>query len=239
MNVDILTVIALVAAIVLFLRLRSVLGRRTGSERPPSDPFTRREAPRGSTGSPDKVVSLPRRPVEREEAKPEVETAAIDEKIRTLAPAGSMLNEGLKAIVTADRTFDPDAFLTGARAAYEMIVTAFAEGDRKTLRNLLSREVNDGFVSAIAEREQRQEKIEFKFVGIDKAEITEASLKGDTAQLTVRFLSKLISATHDKTGTVIDGDPVHVSDVTDIWTFAREVSARDPNWKLIATESVE
>jgi len=236
MNVDILTVIALVAAIVLFLRLRSVLGRRTGSERPPSDPFTRREAPRGS---PDKVVSLPRRPVEREEAKPEVETAAIDEKIRTLAPAGSMLNEGLKAIVTADRTFDPDAFLTGARAAYEMIVTAFAEGDRKTLRNLLSREVNDGFVSAIAEREQRQEKIEFKFVGIDKAEITEASLKGDTAQLTVRFLSKLISATHDKTGTVIDGDPVHVSDVTDIWTFAREVSARDPNWKLIATESVE
>jgi predicted lipid-binding transport protein (Tim44 family) len=239
MNVDILTVIALVAAIVLFLRLRTVLGRRTGSERPPFDPFTRREAPGGAAGGTEKVVSLPRRPVEREEAKPEVETAATDEKIRTLAPAGSMLNEGLKAIAAADRSFDPDAFLTGARAAYEMIVTAFAEGDRKTLRNLLSREVNDGFVAAIGEREQRQEKIEFKFVGIDKAELTEASLKGDTAQLTVRFLSKLISATRDKTGAVIDGDPVHVGDVTDIWTFAREAAARDPNWKLIATESVE
>ena len=239
MNVDILTVIALVAAIVLFLRLRSVLGRRTGSERPPFDPFTRREAPRGATPGTDKVVSLPRRPVEREEAKPEVETAATDEKIRTLAPAGSMLNEGLKAIAAADRSFDPDAFLAGARAAYEMIVTAFAEGDRKTLRNLLSREVNDGFVAAIADREQRQEKIEFKFVGIDKAEITEASLKAETAQLTVRFLSKLISATRDKSGAVIDGDPVHVGDVTDIWTFAREVTLRDPNWKLIATESVE
>ena len=105
MNVDILTVIALVAAIVLFLRLRSVLGRRTGSERPPFDPFTRREAPRGATPGTDKVVSLPRRPVEREEAKPEVETAETDEKIRTLAPAGSMLNEGLKAIATADRSF--------------------------------------------------------------------------------------------------------------------------------------
>ena len=86
---------------------------------------------------------------------------------------------------------------------------------------------------------KRQEKIEFKFVGIDKAEMTEASLKGGTAQVTVRFLSKLISATRDKSGEVIDGDPVHVGDVTDIWTFARDVSARDPNWKLIATESVE
>jgi predicted lipid-binding transport protein (Tim44 family) len=239
MNVDILTVIALVAAIVLFLRLRSVLGRRTGSERPPFDPFTRREAPRRTPAGSDKVVSLPRRQVEREEAKPEPVTGAIDEKIKTLAPAGSMLSEGLKAIAAADRSFDPDAFLTGARGAYEMIVTAFAEGDRKTLRNLLSREVNDGFIAAIAGREQRQEKIEFRFVGIDKAEITEASLKGETAQLTVRFLSKLISATRDKTGAVIDGDPVHVGDVTDIWTFAREITARDPNWKLIATESVE
>jgi predicted lipid-binding transport protein (Tim44 family) len=235
MNVDILTVIALVIAVVFFLRLRSVLGRRTGSERPPYDPFTRREAARGAGDQ--KIVSLPRRPVEREEPKPEA--AAIDEKIRTLAPAGSMLNEGLKAIAAADRSFDPDAFLTGARAAYEMIVTAFAEGDRRTLRNLLSREVNDGFVAAIAQREQRQEKIEFRFVGIDKAEMTEAALKGGTAQITVRFLSKLISATRDKAGEVIDGDPVHVADVTDIWTFARDVAARDPNWKLIATESVE
>jgi predicted lipid-binding transport protein (Tim44 family) len=239
MNVDILTVIALVIAVVFFLRLRSVLGRRTGSERPPFDPFARREAPRSAGGGDEKVVSLPRRPVEREEAKPEVEAAAIDAKIKTLAPAGSMLNEGLKAIVAADRSFDPDAFLAGGRAAYEMIVTAFAEGDRKTLRNLLSREVNDGFVAAIAQREQRQETIEFKFVGIDKAEMTEAALKSGTAQITVRFLSKLISATRDKAGTVIDGDPVHVGDVTDIWTFAREISARDPNWKLVATESVE
>jgi predicted lipid-binding transport protein (Tim44 family) len=239
MNVDILTVIALVIAVVFFLRLRSVLGRRTGSERPPFDPFARREAPRSAGGGDDKVVSLPRRPVEREEAKPEVEAAAIDAKIKTLAPAGSMLNEGLKAIVAADRSFDPDAFLAGARAAYEMVVTAFAEGDRKTLRNLLSREVNDGFVAAIAQREQRQETIEFKFVGIDKAEMTEAALKSGTAQITVRFLSKLISATRDKAGTVIDGDPVHVGDVTDIWTFAREIAARDPNWKLVATESVE
>ena len=94
-------------------------------------------------------------------------------------------------------------------------------------------------MSAIGQRETRQESIEFKFVGIDKAEITDASQKGGTAQITVRFLSKLISATRDKDGAVIDGDPVKVGDVTDIWTFARDVSSRDPNWKLVATESVE
>ena len=95
------------------------------------------------------------------------------------------------------------------------------------------------FVSAIAQREGRGETIEFRFVGIDKAEITDAALKGSTEQVTVRFSSKLISATHDKSGAVIDGDPVHVGDVTDIWTFARDINSRDPNWKLVATESVD
>ena len=120
-----------------------------------------------------------------------------------------------------------------------MVVTAFAEGDRKSLKNLLSREVYDGFVSAIAQREGRGETIVFRFVGIDKAEITDAALKGNTEQVTVRFNSKLISATHDKAGAVIDGDPVHVGYVTDIWTFARDINSRDPNWKLVATESVD
>jgi predicted lipid-binding transport protein (Tim44 family) len=123
--------------------------------------------------------------------------------------------------------------------AYEMVVTAYAEGERKALKQLLSREVYDGFISAIGQRESRGEVMEFKFVGIDKAEITDAAAKSETAHVTVKFQSKLISATYDSAGKVIDGDPIHVSDVTDIWTFAREVSSRDPNWKLVATESVE
>jgi predicted lipid-binding transport protein (Tim44 family) len=237
--VDIYTIIFLVLAVVIFLRLRSVLGRRTGNERPPFDPFSRREAPRQAAGD-DKVISLPpRRGPDGAEPVAAGIATATEERIKTLAPEGSTLNTGLRAIAAADRNFDPDAFLTGAKAAYEMIVTAFAEGDRKSLKNLLSREVYDGFVSAIAQREGRGETIEFRFVGIDKAEITDAALKGGTEQVTVRFHSKLISATHDKTGAVIDGDPVHVGDVTDIWTFARDVNSRDPNWKLVATESVD
>ena len=151
--VDIYTVIFLVLAVVIFFRLRSVLGKRTGSERPPFDPFTRR-----NTGAPpagdDKIVSLPRRPAETETMRPEIAAAAA-EHIKTIAPEGSTLNESLRAIAAADRAFDPESFIGGARRAYEEIVTAFAEGDRPRLKQLLSREVYDGFVSAIGQRETR------------------------------------------------------------------------------------
>ena len=235
---DITTVIFLAIAVVVFLRLRNVLGRRTGSERPPFDPYSRRETPAPKAG--DKVIDLPSRRAPPQEAAAAPEAATdVDERIKTVAPVGSSLHDGLMAVATADRTFEPQAFLAGAKSAYEMIVTAFAEGDRKTLKQLLSRDVYDGFVGAITEREGRNETIEFKFVGIDKAEFTKAGVKGSTVQVTVRFLSKLVSATHNKDGAVVDGDPTHVGDVTDIWTFEREANARDPNWKLVATESVD
>jgi predicted lipid-binding transport protein (Tim44 family) len=234
---DIYSVIFLVLAVVIFLRLRSVLGKRTGTERPPFDPYSRREAANPASGD-DKVISLPRRSADIDAGKVDSENLP-EERVKTIAPAGSSLNEALLAIARADRNFKAAEFINGAKAAYEMIVTAYAESDRKTLKNLLSREVYDGFVSAIGQRESAGQTMEFKFVGIDKADITDAALKNGTAQVTVKFLSKLISATHDKDGKVIDGDPVHVGDVTDIWTFARETASRDPNWKLIATESVE
>ena len=235
--VDIYTVIFLVIAVVVFLRLRNVLGRRTGNERPPFDPFSRRQSLPGAAG--DKVIDMPRRGAERNAAAPAIVAPMAEARIKAIAPEGSSLSEGLKAVAAADPSFDPSEFIAGGKGAYEMIVTAFAEGDRKNLKQLLSREVFDGFVSALTEREGRGETIEFKFVGIDKADITAASVKGTTAQVTVRFLSKLISATRDKAGAVIDGDPVKVGDVTDIWTFARETNSRDPNWKLVATESVD
>jgi predicted lipid-binding transport protein (Tim44 family) len=105
------------------------------------------------------------------------------------------------------------------------------------LRDLLSRDVFEGFAAAIADREKRGETVDTTFVSIDKATIEEAELRGKSAQITVRFQSKLISATRDREGIIIDGAADKVVDVTDIWTFARDTSQRDPNWKLIATES--
>jgi len=154
-----------------------------------------------------------------------------------LAETGSVIATGLDAILAAAPDFDAKHFLTGARAAYEMIVNAYAEGDRRTLKNLLSREVYDGFEAAIAEREKRGDTVESRFVSIDNAEITAAEVRGRNIQATVRFQSKLISVTRNKEGNVIDGNAEQVTDVTDVWTFARDVSSRDPNWKLVATEA--
>ena len=159
--------------------------------------------------------------------------AAID----AAAKPGTDLNKGLRAIKDADPSFEPKSFVDGAKMAYEMIVMAYADGDRKTLKNLLSREVYDGFVSAISEREAKSEKIQSSFVGINKADIVSADMKGSEAHVTLRIVSELISATRDKAGTVIDGDPETVAEVKDVWTFARDTRSRDPNWKLVATEA--
>jgi predicted lipid-binding transport protein (Tim44 family) len=121
--------------------------------------------------------------------------------------------------------------------AYEMIVSAYADGDRKTLKSLLSREVFDGFVAAIDEREARGETVRSNFVGIEKANIIQAEMKGTEANVTLRIISQLISATLDKDGQVVEGDLVEVTDVNDVWTFARDTRSRDPNWRLIATEA--
>ncbi len=235
---DIYNIIFLVLAVAVFLRLRSVLGRRTGNERQPVDPYQARDnAEAAGATRPDNVVALPsaKQPGEASDEQ----SAEAAERIARIAPAGSSLNEQLTAIVASDPNFDPDHFVTGARAAYEMIVTAFAEGDRKNLKPLLSKEVFEGFDTAIADRESRGEKVESTFVGIEKAEIVDASLKGPTAHVTVRFRSELISLTRGRDGTVVEGDANKVVEVVDIWTFARDISSRDPNWKLVATESAD
>jgi predicted lipid-binding transport protein (Tim44 family) len=232
---DIYTIIFLALAVFIFLRLRSVLGQRTGRERPPYDPFSTRDAVRTSAG--DKVVQLPTRKSDGAAKPAEAGDEEPANRWQGIAEPGSAVAAGLDAIATADPSLDAQTFLAGARAAYEMVVTAFAEGDRRTLKNLLAKEVYDGFDAAIRERESRGETAESRFVSIDKTEITNAELRGKTAQIAVRFISQLISVTRDRSGAVIEGSADKVTEVTDVWTFARDVSSRDPNWKLVATEA--
>lgn len=228
------TIIFLIAAVVIFFQLRNVLGRRTGNERPPFDPYTagRTAGKEAEATTPDNVVSLPHRKEARENDDP---YAAID----AFVESGTDLNKGLRAIRDADPSFEPETFVDGAKMAYETIVMAYADGDRRTLKNLLSRDVYEGFVSAIDEREKRSEKVESSFVGIDKANIVSAEMKGTEAHITLRVVSELISATRDSAGEVIDGDSETVAEVKDVWTFARDTRSRDPNWKLVATEAEE
>jgi predicted lipid-binding transport protein (Tim44 family) len=235
---DIYTLLFLVLAVVIFIRLRSVLGRRTGSERPPYDPYTRPDAKQA--GAPEgSVVALPRgrsgQAPAGEPAGPSPED--IEERLGRHAPADSPLGKSLTALMQADPSFDPGQFLDGAKGAYEMVVAAFAEGDEDTLKQLLGPDVLDGFERAIAEREERGEILQSTLVGIDKADIIEAEIKAKQAMVTVKFVSELISVTRDSDGDVVEGDPKKVREVTDIWTFMRELASRNPNWKLVATEA--
>jgi predicted lipid-binding transport protein (Tim44 family) len=220
-------------AVVIFVKLRSVLGQRSGRERPPYDPYSARDTVRPSTN--DNVVALPGRTADLV-PKP-ADAAAPADRWSGIAEPGSPVAAGLDAIAREDKSFDAKHFIAGARAAYEMIVTAYAGGDRRTLKNLLSRDVYDGFEAAIRERETKGETSESRFVSIDKSDVTDAELRGRTAQVTIRFVSQLVSVTRDREGAVIEGSPEKVTDVTDVWTFARDLSSRDPNWKLVATEA--
>jgi len=235
---DIYTLLFLVLAVVIFIRLRNVLGRRTGNERQPFDPYTTPDQKRPQppkTNEP--VVALPRgRSAPLPEATgPSVED--IEARLGSHAPKDSPLARSLTQLMRADPSFDPNQFLDGAKTAYEMIVMSFAEGDEASLKNLLSAEVFEGFENAIRERETRGEKVESNLVGINKADIIESDVKKNTAYVTVKFVSELISVTRDAEGEVVEGDPKKVREVTDIWTFARDISSKNPNWKLVATES--
>lgn len=228
---DIFTLLILVVAIVIFLRLRSVLGRRTGHEKPRYDPFTNGNG----APAPENVIPMPagspRTAFEGESLK------SAEERLGKFASKGTPLAGGLLDIARADQNFDPAKFLEGAKIAYETIVTAFAAGNRKLLKPLLGREVYEGFNSAISAREAKGETVEFSFIGISKAEIASAELAGRMAQVTVHFISELITATHGPGGAITEGDPKRIREVSDIWTFARDTTSRDPNWKLIATET--
>ena len=233
-DVDIYTIIFLALAVFIFLRLRNVLGQRTGSERPPFD----RAARNAVQGTPDSnIVSMPGKVMDQAPLAPTAEVTPPSDRWKGLAEPDSALAQGLDAIAAQDSSFDPRHFLSGARSAYEMIVLAFANGDRRALRDLLSSEVYESFEAVIKDRERHEQKTETRFVSIDKAELVAAEQRDRTAQLTVRFVSQMISVTRDKAGTIVDGNPDRVADITDVWTFARDTTSRDPNWKLVGTGS--
>lgn len=204
-------------AVFLVLRLRSVLGRRTGNER--RRDLMRRVPPPGSN-----VVAFGNRgaapPRERLEA----------------TPAGGV-DDGLRSIRSADPGFDPAAFAAGARVAFERIVGAFAAGDKTVLRPLLSDEVFGPFAAAIDEREAARERLETRIVQLKDADIVEAELAGRTARVTVKFVSDQIHVLRAHDGSVVDGDPEHPIEKTDYWTFTRDTRSSDPNWVLVATAS--
>ena len=233
---DPLNLLILAVAVVVFLRLRSVLGKRTGTERPPFDPYAgRRAEARTAADEAGNVVTLP--PSKRATGKEVLPEPPAEPVWKGFAEAGSPVAAGLEQLAGADKQFNVSTFLEGAKVAYEIIILAFGQGDRAALKDLVSKDVFDSFSRAIEQRDKAGETVEQKFVSIDRANILAADMRGRKASITVRFVSELITTTRNKAGEVVGGDPKQINETTDVWTFERDVSSRDPNWKLVATEA--
>ncbi len=226
-EIDLPTVIFALVALFVAWKLRSVLGMRQDSDRPGElmAPLRRAPGPAGApVAQPDPAPSGP------------VSQASTD-RWKGVAEPNPAVWSGLDAIASADRSFSPEAFLSGARVAYDMVVHAFAAGDSDALKGLMAPEAFANFESAIHARADAGHTMSTTVVSIDNATIAGAGLAGQTARVSVRFASKLASVTRDAQGEVVDGSPNAVVDHIDLWTFARDIRSRDPNWQLMATES--
>lgn len=235
---DLPTLIAIVVAVFVLFRLRSVLGSRTGNERPPID--RSRSAASEKKPADDNTVPASR---SRQPGQPDLDeerrARKLEAEIEQFAAGNQELAQGLRAVAEADTGFTPKSFLDGAKQAYEMIVTAFAEGDRQTLKNLLEKDVYEGFQQAITAREAAGQKVDFTFVGLPKIAIVDADYDRKSVNVTVDFHAEVVSATRDKDGNLVEGNADQVQTIADEWTFARNPKSRDPNWKVVSTSQLD
>jgi predicted lipid-binding transport protein (Tim44 family) len=226
-EIDLPTVIFALVALFVAWKLRSVLGMRQDSERPGELAAPLRRAPGPVSAPVAQPDAAPLAPVSQAPA----------DRWKGVAEPNSAVWTGLDAIAEADRSFSPQAFLAGARGAYDMVVHAFAAGDSDALKSLMSPEAFANFESAIHARADAGHTTSTTVVSIDNATIADAGLVGQIARVSVRFVAKLSSVTRDAQGEVVDGSANSVADHIDLWTFARDIRSRDPNWQLTATES--
>ena len=232
---DIPTLIVIGVAIFVLFRLRQVLGTRTGTERTP----LQRARQQAKPANDENVVQMrPNQTAPANDAEADRRAIKLAAEIEQFSRGNTELADGLRAVTAADTSFTPKSFLEGAKAAYEMIVTAFATGDRKTLKSLLEKDVYDGFERAIADREAAGHTVDFTFVGLPKIEISDADFDKREVRVVVKFTAEIVQATRDKDGTLIEGNADQVQTIADEWTFARNPKSRDPNWKLVATNQL-
>jgi predicted lipid-binding transport protein (Tim44 family) len=211
-----LLILFAIAAFVLY-RLKSVIGTRTGYEAPPE---------RYQQGA-------------EREAEPQLERApepAIED-IDARHALSDDAREAFAAMRNVEPDFNVETFLGGARSAYEMILMAYEEGDRDTLRDLLAPDVFRAFESVIDERESQGLTVDARFIGVRDLRVESAAFDPETneADVAIRFVGELITAVRDSENRIVEGDPNEVRRQTDVWTFSRVMGAPNPNWLLTAT----
>jgi predicted lipid-binding transport protein (Tim44 family) len=212
--VFLIVILAMVAGF-LALRLYMVLGKRTGHEQPLPKPAEDRPP-----------LTLVQRPTETIAEAREPASRLVEPKAEA----------GIRAIIAADSSFDVARFLEGSKAAYRMILEAFWKGDEEELSWLAEDEVRDAFTAAILERTTAGHVLDNRLVSIERAVISDASVEGKQARITVRFDADIAAVTRDAESVVIAGSMTDAVETHDVWTFARTLKSNDPNWKLADTD---
>jgi predicted lipid-binding transport protein (Tim44 family) len=221
MPTDIL-IYMIVAAVMVFW-LKSVLGTKHGEERERPNPFDPKNQP-------DEEMAKGEKPLEPINMHAET----IQQKNAT---GDKDVDAGLVQIALADKTFDVPQFKENAADAFSIIVTAFADGDRDTLRDLCKDDVYRAFDQAIREREKKGETVSTEIHAVRKTEITNAEVDtAKNANVTIRFTADETYVIKDKRGEILAGHPDRVTEMVDKWTFARNVRSSDPRWFLARTE---
>ena len=226
MPVDLLLYIVIAAVLIIWLR--NTLGTRTGSERQRPNPLDQKPdtaAPLADTrGS---IVDVT-----------DTGLAIADHGISAfqgIEIADKAVEEGLKQIMRADRSFDPHRFVVGARDAFPLIVESFAEGDLETLQDLLAPDVYHTFAEVIEQRRANGETVQTEIHSVRKAELTDARLVDRMVLIKVRFTAQETCVIRDRDGKITSGNPDRVTEMTDVWTFGRDRTSKDPTWLLYET----
>ena len=229
---------AMIAAF-LVLRLRGVLGRRDGHEGRVHNPYEEAKKDENKKDLVDDNVIPISDEFLQEAAEEEVKVTSEEAAVEKQDAVDELLSKGFKDIRAIDPTFNKEEFISGANVAFEIILSAYAEGDTKALEPLLNADVYTNFLQAIKDREQDGKTMEDTLVGISVSEIVEAFVEGVTENITVKFVSEQINVIKDSNGEVVEGDPNTVIETIDFWTFSRNAQSKDPNWTLVATNSLD
>jgi predicted lipid-binding transport protein (Tim44 family) len=228
---DPINIVLLIAVLFVFWRLKGALGERTGFEKPPVDlaQYRREKAKNAEAqrAEGDKAVDPQDIRMPAEEDRPSVWAG--------YAKDDSDVALGILNIAERSPGFTAKTFVEGAKMAYEMVLNAFAKGDKAALKPLLSREVYDGFAGAIDARAKAGHTRKMEFVGVKNVEVVAARLDGNRAEVTLRLIGEMVAATIDKQGETIEGNQNALREVHDTWTFERDVTSKNPNWFVVDT----
>jgi predicted lipid-binding transport protein (Tim44 family) len=219
-GVDMTTLIFAAITLFLFFQLKKALGTKTGEEKPYFTPPTEKLTP----------VEVPLN---------QAQAAPAPFKWQGFAEPESETAKAFDAIIAVDPSFTPQAFVDGAKSAYETFITTFNLGDEAALKPHLAPEVFADFAHAIAERKAAGERVDFRFVGFSKANIHEVKASGSEAMITMNFVADVISATYSSTNQLLAGTSDKISQTHDRWSFAKNLTDKNPNWLLVGTQDID